>query len=228
MATGSDIVTDAMYACGALGSADTLDADDAALALRRLNRMLDSWNNLRLSIFEEFKDTLPTVAGTQSYLSSLLAGAARPVRVTAMYVTDGTIDYQLELLNAQQWANIPLKATRSRPAQCWVEPSMPASTFYLYPVPDKVYTLNVVQYRPLPTTLTLATTLALPPGYEKALSDCLAVDIAPSFGRSVTPDMARAASAAERSLHIANVRVPVMDGGFGAFSDATNTAILFG
>src|SRR4051812_38997850 len=109
MATGSDIVTDAMYACGALGQGDTLTAADAQLCLRRLNRMLDMWSGVRELIYEVFDDTFSTVIGTQTYSSALLASGLRPRRVDNMYLTLGVIDYPIELVGSQEWDAIPYK-----------------------------------------------------------------------------------------------------------------------
>jgi hypothetical protein len=72
VSTGSDLVYDALYACQAVGANEPISADDSALVLRRLNRLLDSWSNVRQLCYEITTDSFSTVAGTQQYATTLL------------------------------------------------------------------------------------------------------------------------------------------------------------
>lgn len=215
MSTGSDIVNDAMYACGALGASETVSADDAALVLRRLNRMLDSWSTVKELCFETFFDSFPMVAGTQSY-STTLSSAGRPLEVNEMRVTLNNVDYPIEIVGDAEWSRIPYKLVQALPYKCWIDTGFPNTTYNFYPIPEQAYTCYVGQRRPLTNTIALATTLSFPPGYEKALVDSLAVDIAPSFRRPVTPDMQAAAAAAKQVLRTINYTPELMAADFGS------------
>lgn len=213
MSTGTQIVNDAAFACGALGQGENLSADDSALILRRLNRLMDYWSNLRGMVYEIVTDSFPAVIGTQQYSSTLLATVGRPVEVTFMYARLNSIDYKIDLVSSDEWARIPYKTVQSVPRVCWVDTSFPDDTFNLFPVPDNVYTIFVGAQKALPNTIGMATSLAFPPGYEKAIVDVLAVDIAPSFGRQVSPDLRLSADNATRAIECTNFEPIVMDDG---------------
>ena len=90
---------------------------------------------------------------------------------------------------------------QSVPQYCYVDTDTPQMTLNFYPVPYAVFTAFVTSQRQIVSTpVTLSTTLALPPGYDSAIVDNLAVDIAPSFGMPVKPEMMLAATNARRRL----------------------------
>lgn len=176
MTTARDIVTDAMYACGALGKGEALDANDAQMVLRRFSRMLSAWQTERLSVYELYDDTL-TLSGASSYSSTSLASGLRPVEIVAARVTAGGVDYPVAIVDAETYAGILQKATTGTfPYVLYMRPAMPVSVLYFYPVsPSGTLTLTV--HRPLlASTFTLDTAIGYPSGYERALVANLAVD----------------------------------------------------
>jgi hypothetical protein len=117
----SDIVQDALFACGALGQGDDLKDADAQLVLRRFNRLLDSWSNVKTLCYELLFDTaMPTVAGTASYSSTLLTNG-RPVRVDTIAVSRSSFYYDVELISQAQWSAIPYRLTQGVPEVCWID-----------------------------------------------------------------------------------------------------------
>lgn len=213
MASGSDIVIDALFACGAYGQGDNLSNADAQLCLRRLNRMLDSWSNLRTLCYQVGYQTFNTVAGQQQYSSALLSGG-RPVSVDSMFARLSNVDYPISLIDNQTWGDIAYKPVQSVPSMCWLDTGFPDTTFNFYPIPNAVYTMYVACVDKLSTPITLTTVIALPPGYEKAMVDNLAVDIAPSFGRQVSPQMAQDALASRKLVETTNYSPLLMDSPF--------------
>lgn len=222
MTTASTLVRDAMSGCGALGRGDALSADDAQLVLRRLTRMLDSWSNVRSMVYEVFSDSFPTVAGTASYSSTLLTTMLRAVRVDSIVLTRSGTDYPVDpTITLAEYQAIPDKASRGTPSVCYVQTGAAALTFNFFPVPEAIYTATVYAPRPLPSTdLEMTTDLVFPRGYEKAVVDCLTVDIAPTFRRPVTREMDDNAKLARAALAATNYRPDVMSYGFAAPSES--------
>jgi hypothetical protein len=215
VSTGSDIVTDTLYACGAYGQGESLQDADAQLVLRRFNRLLDSWSNVKTLCYELLLDTgMPTVAGTASYSSALLTNG-RPVRVDTIAVSRSSFYYDVDLISQAEWSAIPYRLTQGVPEVCWIDWGYPNATFNFYPIPDAVYTVNVGMRKKLTSGITLTTSLSVPLGYERAFVDSLAVDIAPSFGRPITGEMRAAAREAQDVLRVTNLEVPLLDSGFG-------------
>lgn len=207
--TGIQIVEDALYQCGALGQGDNLNNDDAQLVLRRLNRMLDSWANLKQMIYAVAQETFTMVVGQVQYSSALLA-TGRPVAVDSIFVRLNTIDYPVELVDSTFYDSLSIKSLSGIPAYCYVDPQFPTMLLNFYAAPYAAFTAYVSTRRVLSGAITTATSVALPPGYEKSIVDALAVDIAPSFGRAVTPDMRDSAKQAMIVLKMTNYTPQLM------------------
>lgn len=184
--TVGTLVTDAMYAARVLGQDETPSSADSQLVLRRLQRMLESWANERQMVYEQTAETFSTVAGQQSYSTSLLA-LGRPVAIESMRVTVGGVDYPVESIDQDGWNAIPIKTVASIPAFFFYDPTMDNGTIQFYPVPYAAMTVTLYAQRVLTGTLTLATNLSLPPGYEAAIVAGLAADIWPSFKQGDVP-----------------------------------------
>lgn len=186
MTAVSTLVTDAMYAARVLGQDETPSSADSQLVLRRLQRMLDSWANETQMVFEQTAETFNTVAGQQSYSTSLLA-LGRPIKFESMRVTVGGVDYPVDPIDQAGWNSIPIKTVASIPAVFFYDPMMAQGTIQFYPVPYAAMTVTVYAQRTLTGALTLTTDLALPPGYEAAIVAGLAADIWPSFKQGDVP-----------------------------------------
>jgi hypothetical protein len=186
--TARDLCIDAAYACGALGQDQNLSDGDIQTILRRLNRMMDSWNTERGMIYCISEETFSTVAGQADYSSTLLA-EGRPIRVDAMRAVQSQVNYPISIIDNQSWNEIVYKDVLSIPVNCWIEYGFPNATFHFYPKPDSVYEIFVMLWHPLTSDFELATVLEMPPGYAEAIVNNLAVAISGYFGRPVTPDM---------------------------------------
>lgn len=228
MTTGLTIVTDAMYGSGVLGADESLADADAQLCLRRLNRLMDSWSNLRSMCYEISTDSFTMTAGTSSYSSTLLTTDGRPLNVDSMYVRLSNIDYPVQLITTQEWSEISYKPVTSIPAKCYIDTAYPDATFNFYPSPNAAYTCFVNDTKALPGTITLATTISLPPGYERALVDSLAVDICPSFGQKAPAELVQSAREAREAIKRTNLVVPVMDLPFSNRADLVRGGLIYG
>ncbi len=218
--SGSQLVQDALFACGAYGVGDNLDNGDAQLVLRRLNRMLESWDTEKLSLWESAVESLTMSSGVTSYLTTSLPSTIRPTFVDSWYVRlDGT-DYHGDFISMQEYDDIPQKTVQGIPRMCYVRARLGSQQLNFYPTPDAAYTLFVSVRRKFGdvagtqedgTRVTLSTTLTLPPGYERAIVDNLAVDISPSFGRPPNPILMQQAVESKRTLKRLNHEPIVLD-----------------
>lgn len=218
MATARDLIYDAMFACGALGQGDVApSAGDADLCLRRLQRMLDSWSVDGLMVPFITEETISLVQGQQAYTTADLSTAARPVAIeSGAFVRFGNVDYPLTVIPKSEWDRIGYKDTQGIPEVVWYEPDMTGS-FQFYPVPAEAMTAYFNVRRVLTGPLTLTTQIDLPPGYDKAIVDCLAMDIAPSFGQQISQGLLMAARAAKAQLERMNYVPLVADTGMRRF-----------
>jgi hypothetical protein len=209
MTTVVTLVQDAMFTIGALGQDGTTQPEGAAdqqLVLRFLQRMLDNWANDNLLVYSESAETLPLTANQATYSSALLSGGTRPVAVTGMYVLYGTVSYPISMIDSNTYNSFGIKTIAAIPQYCYYNPTFATGLFTFFPVPYAAMTAYVYVVRPLAGTLTLATDLVLPPGYEHAIVANLAKEICRPFGQQLTPDIILHAKESMAKIKRANVQ----------------------
>lgn len=181
------------------------------LVLRWLQRMVDSWgNDLQLSVYATNEESFSMTGGTSSYSTSLLP-SGRPVSIHSMFVRlpNSNIDFPVTMRDQNWYEAITYKPAPAIPNNCYYNAGMANGTMFFYPTPYTNFTCFVERRDTLAkgVALTLTTKLNLPPGYDKALVDALAVDIFPPLKGSKTPipqDLKDAAREAKQLLRITN------------------------
>lgn len=205
MSTALDIITDALTELGVVGAGDTVEPEDAALGLRRLNQVLQTWANSRLTIpaLTEISVTLTTA---QTYLIGPGGATAttRPVKVNTAKSRDSNgTEHPVYVINAAQWDDLAVKdVTGGPPLYVWYEATSTNGTAHVYPKAPG-YTLVLDCQALLTSFASTSTSFTLPDGYEMALYLTLADALAVSYGKQLPPDtrrrMAGAVSAIKRT-----------------------------
>ena len=213
MATAATIIKRSLRLIGALAAGETPTADEQADALEALNAMLDTWRTASLSVYALRDETL-TLTGVASYTIGTGGNlnTTRPVHIESAYERLNDTDYPIRIAPASAWYKIAAKSSTSDVAEwLYYEPAYPLGTLYLYP---KATTgvLHLVTWVPL-TSYAAADSVALPPGYQDAITYNLAVRIAPEYGRPVTPELAAIARDAMLRIERVNFRPPILSTG---------------
>lgn len=213
MAAAIDIIKGALRLIGVLAEGETPEAEDASISLSALNGMLDSWNIEPLLIYQLQVEAFALSPGVGSY--SIGAGqvfdTARPVSIENAFIRDGSgTDTPLVRFEFDRWDDVPNKSAVGQPEALTYEPGFPYGQIKLWPAPSSADTLHIRTMKPLNSALTLATTLVLPPGYERAIRFNLAVELAPEFGREAPATVQSVAIDSLRKIKAANSRVPQM------------------
>ena len=222
MTTATTVITDAFLAGGIGDQYNTPDDASMQLGLRTFNRLLDSWGNESLVVWNTSVDSFPMVASQAAYSTALLV--ARPTEVLYTYVRQNNVDYPIELIGAEDYARIGYKMTAGLPAKCWYNSGFPNGTLTYFPTPSASSYTAYVGYRAPLANVTLTTVLSLPPGYETALVYGIATMLCPLFGTDPTPTcIFHAKSAKEKikpqneSLDESTLGVPLGRGTFNIF-----------
>ena len=198
MTTALEIITDALFEIGAAETGQSVPAEDSALALRKLNQIVQRWSNspLAFPVLQEFSITLD---GSASY--TVGPGGTpvtlRPIKIVAATAIDsGGLETSVRVLGQTEWDAITLKDVDGGPPDSiWYQASVTDGVVYVYPK-STGYTLKLDAQGLLNSALVLATTLTFPEGYESALMLTLADDLGASFGKPTPPDIRRRAAAA--------------------------------
>lgn len=217
--TIGDAITATLQDLQIVAAGDEPSAEDAALALSRVNDFIDSLANERLTLYTITRTTWTIVASTTSYAvgAGATVNVARPTgpeQIENIGYIDTSADPDLEILFGRPLSElayqlIPQKALTSALPQAWYyNPTLTTGTLIPWPVPTSTTLLGVI-YAPAPISefALLSTTFSLPPGYRKFFRAQLRKEIAPAFERPITPQMERDAVQTMMAVKRANNRV---------------------
>ncbi len=211
MSTVRDLVTASLLDLGALASGEACTAAEAADSFRALNLLLESWRLESLMVWSITTTTL-TLTGAASYTwgSGGTIASARPVHLDHAVQRQGSgasaVDFPLAIFTAEEYERIGLKAlTSSIASGVYLDHSFPLASLFPWPIPPSGDTLVLYPWTPLTAFSSLDTTVALPPGYERALQSALAIEIAPMFRDCVvSPALAAKAVESKAALKVVN------------------------
>ena len=204
----ADLIRATLRLIGAISSSETPAADESTDALEALNLMLGSWGASRFLSASTGKVT-HSCNGSTSYTIGV-SGDINTTRPTAIYNafwSIGGLDYPLSILDYSDYENIGIKTIGGIPEYIVLKPDNPLSTIFLFPVPANG-TLTLDNIRPA-TDLTLADDLPYPPEWIRALKFNLAIEIAPEFGFTVSPELAVLAKESKEVVMRSMVTIPL-------------------
>lgn len=204
--TAGDQINRALRLLGVLAEGETTSASVSQDALTAMNQMIDSWNTERLSVFCTQDQVFTWPAG--EYIRTLGPSGnfvgLRPVLLDdATYYRDpGTnVSFGIKFINQQQYDGIAVKTvTSTYPQVIFVNMGYPDITMSIYPRPTRDLEWHFVSVQELTQPATLSTVLAFPPGYLRAFTYNLAMEIAPEFGVEPSPQVTRIAMTSKRNL----------------------------
>lgn len=204
--TAGEQINRALRLLGVLAEGETPSASVSQDSLMALNQMIDSWNTERLSTFVTQDQVYTWPAGL---ISRDLGPSGdfignRPIMMDdATYFRDpGTnVSFGVKFINQQQYDGIAVKTVSSTyPQVCWVNMGFPDVTITIYPRPTRDLEWHFVSVQELDRPADLSTVLFYPPGYLRAFTYALAMEIAPEFGVEPSPQVTRIAMTSKRDL----------------------------
>lgn len=204
--TAGDQINRALRLIGVLAEGETPSAETSQDALMALNQMIDSWNTERLSIFNTVDQvfTWPANEITRTLGPSGDFVGLRPVLLDdSTYYRDPqtNVSYGVKFINQQQYDGIAVKTvTSTYPQVMWTNMEYPDISMTVYPKPTRELEWHFVSVRELDQPAALDTVLAFPPGYLRAFTYNLAMEMAPEFGVEPSPQVKRIAMTSKRNL----------------------------
>ena len=171
-----------------------------------MNQMIDSWDTERLSVFCTQDQVFTWPAGIVSRTLGPTGDfvGLRPVLLddSTYYRDPGTgVSFGVKFINQQQYNGIAVKTvTSTYPQVIFVNNTFPNIDMYVYPRPTRDLEWHFVSVQKLDNPAGLATVLLFPPGYLRAFTYNLAMEIAPEFGLEPSPQVQRIAMTSKRNL----------------------------
>lgn len=181
MTTVSEVLTDAAQGLGFLGVGETLSAAFANRGLSTFNKMLDSWAGENLASYANLETTFPLVVGTSQYTigSGGTVNATRPDNINQAFITDSNnLRYPLNVIPQDKWNGIgDLTITSQIPTTLFYNPQYPLGVINIFPVPLLNYNVTINSILQQNTFSSLAQTVSMPPGYLRAYTTNLSLEM---------------------------------------------------
>lgn len=227
MSVLNDLIVDALTSIGQAGQGQDVSPEMSAQGLRFTNRFMQEWSTDRLLQYYIATRSFVLTAELQDYvLGPSAAGPGafvgpRPVLVESCYATPvgSGMHYQMSVLDRPKWGAIgDIGASTSPfgvPQSIYPEYLFPNMAFHVWPVPFSGCTITLGTWEQLQQFVTIFDLVSLPPGYEKAIVDNLAIVLAPLYDQPVTD--ALAAQGAKSLLNLKKVNAQSLG---GALSDS--------
>lgn len=204
--TANDQINRALRLLGVLAEGETPSAATSLDALVALNQMIESWGTERLMIYNTIDQmfTWPADEITRRLGPSGDFVGLRPVALDdSTYYRDPTtnVSFGIKFVNQQMYDGIAVKTvTSTYPQVMWINMEYPDIAMTVYPKPTRALEWHFISVQELAQPATLATQLLFPPGYLRAFTYNLAVELAPEFGVEPSPQVQRIAMASKRDL----------------------------
>ena len=203
--TAGDQINRALRLLGVLAEGETPSAAMSEDSLMALNQMIDSWNTERLSVFSTQDQVFTWPA---SILSRTFGPTGNFVGNRPILLDDATyfkapsgVSYGIKFINQQQYNGIAVKnVTSTFPQVMFINMTFPDIEMYVYPRPTQDLEWHFISVEELTQPANLTTVLYYPPGYLRAFTYALAMEIAPEFGIEPSPQVQRIAMTSKRDL----------------------------
>lgn len=231
--TAGDQINRALRILGVIAEGETPSAATSQDALLAMNQMIDSWNTERLSVFATQDQVFSWPAGeirrTLGPSGDFVGN--RPVMLddATYYRAPSGVSYGIKFINQDQYNGIAVKtATSTFPQVIFVNETFPNVEMFIYPKPTQVLEWHFISVQELTQPATLATQLHFPPGYMRAFTYNLAMEIAPEFGVEPSPQVQRIAMTSKRNLKRINNPNDIMSLPYGVVANKQRFNIYAG
>jgi hypothetical protein len=208
--TAQDIINGALRFISAIAAGETPATAESTDALLSLNEVIASLSAEEVYLYSRVTDTLALTINDNSYLWGTGAGAgnlatARPLRLLEASCTANNVSLPVDIVSVAEYNAISdFTATSNYVSKLYLDNAYPTANMNVWPKPAATSTLTLYSLKPLTGFAALTDTFDFPPGYERAIKLQLAVDLAPEYGRPITPEMFQLAMQAKAALRALN------------------------
>jgi hypothetical protein len=135
-----EVIDEAMSRIGS----EPITGNEAKGARRSLNIMMRDWANRGIQLWTIDEATQTVTEGTANYTLDTYT-----IDVTEAVIsrTENSVrtDFQMERINREDYLNIPVKSSKGRPSEFFLDMQRAAPVIYLYPTPNN--STDVFRYK---------------------------------------------------------------------------------
>lgn len=208
----SAIITNAMRKLGAIANNETPTAAELADGLVAFNDVLETLSTEGLSVWETAVETFNLVIAQASYTIGPAGNfnTTRPVAITHAICTLTGVDFPVDIDPYEVYLDIPVKTIGGGPVSrmSYVN-DYPLGKIYVFPVPSVAMTISLDTQTALTAAASVSTSVTYPPGYARMLQYQLMAEIAPDFGKELTPTQMALMTSTKAAIKRANRSLPL-------------------
>jgi len=177
--TALELITESLRDVGVIAIDEPASASDVAIALKRLNWMLDLWGGTNLMIRANVEESFALVGGTFSYTIGLVGATVvslKPYKITHAFVRDSSgNDSDLNIIGRDEYNSLSDKiSSTGKPEALCYDPGATQQvnhigTILINPPPDSAYTLYISSEKALTEIAAPAANITFEPVYYEAL-----------------------------------------------------------
>lgn len=187
--TVRELARKSMLLIGAISTGENLNADEASDALVSLNEILETWSTEGLTLQTTVREAFSFIADQAAYTMGAGGGwnTTRPLFIDEVRINDASSSTETfcEIINVQQWADIPAKTTASTiPLRVYIEQSTNYQTLNFYPKPSGTNQAVIYSRKPLTAFASISETISMQLGAQRALRYALALELSAEYGKT--------------------------------------------
>ena len=212
--TALEIIRQALRKIGAIDPQEAPKAEEVSVALDALNGIIDTWSATSGTALnnDELVVTLPAMTKTMSIGPGQDIDIDRPFRIESAYARISQIDRPIQVVDKGQYDAVTLKGIgTSWPEILWYDGNIPVGNLYFWPLASSSVELHVTLLNFLRAFADQNASQYLPRGMKRALVLALAIEVAPEFALTPSPDLIKQAALAYRAYFRSASSVPDMD-----------------
>lgn len=214
--TALQLCRDALALTNAVGSDQTLTADETSGCVRVFNDCIELFSTQNMAVYGQANQTFNTVAAQSVYTigSGGNWNTTRPERINSpAYSVWNSVSMPCTSMTQEEYNLIAIKTqTQEFPDRYLYVNEYPLGLVTLWPVPSAVTPVTFSIDRVISSVATAATTVNFPPGYAMAFKYKLAIMLAPEFGKKIAnyPDIVQIANDSFADIKRANKKLKIL------------------
>lgn len=176
--TARDFITDAYRKINVVAQDETMDADQADVGLRALDRLLKSWQNRGYLLWSVASQTLTLVEGAAQTLDPV-----RPLRILSARFQQSSSELPMTEMTRDEYDYLPVKNVVGTPTQFYYDRQRESAVFYIWPTSNTGGVINITFEREVEDQTSLDAAPDVPGEWWEALVYSLAARLADNYSR---------------------------------------------
>lgn len=202
--TVADLISASLREITVLAEGETASSDMVNDSLLIFSELLQSWSEIDVMIPYEVSETFTLVTTKKSYVIAPGGdfNTASPIDIISAAFLISGVSLNIQVTDSRGLANVNLRNVTSQPRLIYLDRQTvnPTINFDVFPYGGQ---LELISRKPLLSIYTLTATTLFPEAYARMLRTNLAIDLAPGYRKSITPELSHIAA---ESLNIVKRR----------------------